>query len=121
MLTVALVVAVLILCGRALAETHHVPRGLEPDQRVARRAVLATFGRYSPAAVSVAYCESRLHPAAIGGNNVGLFQINYDAHHLVGERWPAFVRRFTDVGRNVAYAFNLSNGGRDWSAWTCQP
>ena len=111
-MTVLLVITALILVGTARAHT--------PPAHV-KREVCRLFKTRCGAALRVSWCESRWYPRAIGGGNVGIFQINYAAHHYSGESWSMFVRRFIDLRRNVAFAYRLSSGGRDWSAWTCQP
>ena len=111
----AIAVAVLVLVSSRVALG-----ALRPDQLRARAAIIRTFGPTAPAALRVAYCESRWTPSAVGGPNVGVFQINF-VHHLPGESWAAFVRRYSDVRTNVAFAFRLSRAGTDWSAWTCKP
>ena len=111
----ALVAVVVVLCSARIAYG-----ALRPDQLRARAEIARRFGPTAPAALTVAWCESRLTPSAVGGPNVGLFQVNY-VHHEPGESWPAFVRRFTNIRTNVAYAFRLSRAGTDWRAWSCKP
>lgn len=80
--------------------------------------ICRTFGPSCAKAVEVAYCESGMRPGAVSRTlDVGVYQINYAAHHRQGESFAAFKRRMTDVERNVAFAYRLSRGGRDWSAW----
>lgn len=67
--------------------------------------------------------ESNGDPAARspGGGNHGLFQIN-GVHRRDFE--AALRRPWSDVYdpvANAAYAFKLSEGGTDWSPWTCRP
>lgn len=113
MLTLVLVVSVLLSARLALAS-------LRPEQAQARATIVRVFGTRAPAALRVAWCESRLTPSAVGGANVGLFQVNY-VHHWPGESWAAFVLRLSDARANALVAFRLSSGGRDWTAWACRP
>lgn len=75
--------------------------------------IVQTFGERSPQACSVALCESTWRSWAISpdGQNVGYFQIN--------RIWGAYAS--TDPEINVAFAYQLSRGGWDWSHWSCKP
>jgi soluble lytic murein transglycosylase-like protein len=64
------------------------------------------------AALRVMRCESGGNPLAVGAaGELGLFQIH--------PRWHPDAT--TDVAGNIAAAYRISSGGRDWSAWTCKP
>jgi hypothetical protein len=82
-----------------------------------RRVILRVFGpRHGPAAVRVAWCESRLDRRALGAaGERGLFQI-----HPVHFGWVD-ERRLWEPRYNARIALRLSRGGRDWSPWTCRP
>ncbi len=64
------------------------------------------------AALRVMACESGGNPLAVGAaGELGLYQIH--------PRWHPDAT--TDPIGNIAAAYRISNGGRDWSAWTCKP
>lgn len=71
------------------------------------------FGSYGAKAVSVASCESGLNPAAVNSSSgaAGLFQ-------LMPLHWEGKFDPFDPVA-NTRYAYQLSNGGTNWSAWGC--
>jgi hypothetical protein len=75
--------------------------------------IVQVFGDRAPQACRVAYCESTWRSWAISpdGRNVGYFQIN--------RIWGAYAS--TDPATNVNFAYRLSDGGRDWSHWSCKP
>jgi soluble lytic murein transglycosylase-like protein len=71
----------------------------------------AYFGDAAPRACAIAWCESRWNPNAISyTHDYGLFQIN----RIHGLGLSAL-----DPETNVAFAYRLSKGGADWSAWSC--
>lgn len=77
-------------------------------------AITETFGPTAHAACRVAFCESTWRAwvyGGAGGRYVGLFQIGLQ------HGWGAS----TDPWTNSAYAFQLSRGGVDWTAWSCKP
>ena len=72
--------------------------------------IVAVFGETAPRACRVAWCESTWDPGATGGQGErGYFQI----HPVHG--W----RSTYDPERNTLVAYEMSRGGRDWSAWSC--
>jgi hypothetical protein len=75
--------------------------------------IVQVFGERAPEACRVAYCESTWRSWAISpdGRNVGYFQIN--------RIWGASAS--TDPETNVNFAYRLSQGGWDWSHWSCKP
>ena len=80
--------------------------------------ICRVFGSTCAKAVEVSYCESGMRADAVSRTrDVGLFQVNYAAHHKRGEAFAAFKRRMSDPERNAAFAYRLSRGGRDWSPW----
>ncbi|RJK98015.1 transglycosylase SLT domain-containing protein [Vallicoccus soli] len=101
--------------------------GLEPEgrstraQRAGLSAVLAHFPRAQRRdAVRVAWCESRLDPAAVGRNrdgtsDVGLFQFNDGGtlQHYVGSTARALD---PDASARAARAYVRERG---WRPWTC--
>lgn len=110
---VNLLAFVVFLVCLVFAVTMADARGKPPGLVICR-----AFGPSCAKAVEVAYCESGMRPDAVSRTrDVGVFQINYDAHHKRGESFAAFKRRMSNVERNVAFALRLSRGGRDWSAW----
>lgn len=84
-----------------------------------RTRIAYVFGAHASTAILVAWCESRLNPDTVSGWNgsVGLFQADYRSHRKPGESFSSFRRRLTDVDRNLRFAFRLSRGGTDWTAW----
>ena len=74
------------------------------------------FGVNAGPALAVAWCESRFDPSITGAaGERGLFQI-----HPVHWGWLDEDRLF-DPLYNAQMAYELSQGGTDWSSWTCQP
>ena len=74
--------------------------------------IVETFGEYAAIACAKAYCETggTFDPYATGAaGERGWFQI----HPIHG------ANSSYDPEVNVAYAFKLSRGGRDWSHWSC--
>jgi transglycosylase-like protein with SLT domain len=72
-------------------------------------------GSTEGAAVSVAYCESRLSPRAQNPSSgaAGLFQ-------LMPFHWSGRFDPF-DPWANTRYAYRLSDAGFNWGAWVCKP
>jgi hypothetical protein len=66
-------------------------------------------------AVSVAWCESRLEPWVIGGDNYGLFQINAVHAYRVG---GVDALLDPEVNTRLAYDIWLAQG---WAPWGCRP
>lgn len=79
--------------------------------------IVDTFGEQAGAACSIAWCESRWQPGAVGdhGASLGLFQIQPRWH-----QWRVPGEDLADPEVNVRAAYIISNGGRDWSAWSCR-
>lgn len=112
---IAIICFVIVLFW-AMANAKADGRNASPRQSVCR----VFKARCSPA-WRVVMCESRGNPRAVSRtNDVGLFQINYAAHHRAGESFTSFKARFFDVNRNVAFAYRLSRGGTDWHHWACR-
>jgi hypothetical protein len=76
-------------------------------------------------ALRVATCESGLRPRAVGdgklanetwGPSIGPFQVRTRWSDPFGPRSPFlnFIPAF-----NATAAYKISNGGTDWSPWTC--
>jgi hypothetical protein len=125
-MAVCLTVVALVLLAVALslgARSASGASGQESSRQASIREIRLVFGRYAPAALRVVYCESRYDSRAVSshGGNYGLFQANYRAHHWRRESIAAFARRHFNVPYHVRWAFRLSRGGRDWSAWSCRP
>ena len=76
-------------------------------------AICAVFGDYCQEAVAVAWCESRLRPAAQNGQYLGLFQMGSYERRLFGHGSSA---------REQAVAAHryFVRSGRDWSPWSCR-
>jgi hypothetical protein len=91
--------------GEATA-TVPVPLGEIP------RIIYSIFGSYGAKAVDVASCESGLDPWNVNPSSQasGLFQ-------LMPFHWWGSFDPFDPVA-NTRYAYQLSNGGTDWSAWS---
>lgn len=88
----------------------------------AMRGLVTAAGFADPvAALAVAYCESRWQPGAVGGaGELGLWQIHPIHHEYIRATFGRDVD-ITDPAVNAWYAAQLSAGGTDWSAWSCQP
>jgi hypothetical protein len=64
---------------------------------------------------AIAMRESRGIPTQIGhGSDFGLFQFNYPSHHDK-EWWDS--EKLLDPLYNAKVAFQMSDGGKDWSQW----
>ena len=110
-LVVALIAVVLLLVVVASA------RAATPRARAAA-VVCDVFGSRCSAAMRVAKCETggTYDRHAIGGaGERGLFQIHPVHFGRLDES------RLFELRYNALFAFRLSSGGRDWSAWTCRP
>jgi len=73
------------------------------------------------AALAVAWCESSYRPDVVGAaGELGLFQI-HPVHfaYLRDTFGPAVDIASPDV--NAWYAYRLSQGGTNWSHWSCKP
>lgn len=84
--------------------------------------IVGAFGSRGRAALRVASCESGLDPTQTNGPVRGLFQI----HEVHARDWANVIGRsywksWDDPVANATYAAVLSNGGRDWSDWSCKP
>lgn len=104
-------IACLCCCAIALAWA----RAADASHVTVEQAICLVFRDRCAIAVRVARCESKLDPNAVSDTrDVGVFQINWRAHRRPGETFAAFRARYTDAVANIAYAFQLSHGGRDW-------
>jgi len=75
-----------------------------------------------PAALEVAYCESRFNPLAYHKNrnkttDWGLFQINSIWSESYSDLW----KRRTGVPENIVMASKIFNIHGDWRYWVCKP
>lgn len=92
---------------------------LAPDSKSASSSEAAlvicdVFGdRYCGEALRVAWCESRLHPAARNGQYRGLFQMGSSERRIYGHGPDARTQS------RAAYRYFV-NSGRDWSPWSCR-
>ena len=109
---VVLLIAVIAACADAKA----APRSTQYRPLVCR-----VFGAHCGAAWAVVRCESGGARWAWSGADAGLFQANYAAHHRPGESVASFRSRHARVLWHIRWAYRLSHGGTDWSAWTCKP
>lgn len=83
-----------------------------------RAIIIHVFGSRSAAALRVAECESHLYPRAVGAaGERGLFQIHPVHRSWLGARWD----RLFEPMVNARVAYGMSDGGTNWSAWSCQP
>lgn len=109
-----------VLLARTAKEIAWLRRAIR--KREARRlasltpqdAICDVFGRYCEQAVDVAWCESRLKPAARNGQYLGLFQMGAHERELFGHGPTAYAQS------RAAHRYFLSSG-RDWSPWSCRP
>ena len=84
----------------------------------ARLLIRRLWGARAREAFCVVFHESRWQPAAVSPTlDVGLFQVNYAAHHRPGEGFAAFRRRLSRPLVNVAFAWALYReaGWRPWA------
>lgn len=82
-----------------------------------RTTVESYFGANTDRALAVMACESHGNPGAIGSvGEQGLFQIRPEYHS-----WRASGQSLLDGTINIMVAAGISNGGNDWSAWSCKP
>lgn len=68
-----------------------------------------------PTAVAIAQAESNGDPNDDNGIAAGLWQINYHAH----PQWTA--AQLKNPATNAKAMVTISNGGKDWSAWSTHP
>ncbi len=113
-LAIALVVVLLVALIATLADAKGASTTYRP-------AVCKVFGSHCAEAWRVVRCESGGARWAWSGADAGLFQANYAAHHRPGESVRSFRARHARVWWHIRWAYRLSHGGRDWSAWTCKP
>lgn len=74
-------------------------------------------------AVAIAYYESTFRPASLNrsSNCYGLFQINMSGSMGPDRRKKYGLSKNEDLFNpiiNATVAYKMSNGGKDWSAWT---
>lgn len=97
------------------AHIRHLPIRCDASPRAV---IVDVFGIRAPAALRVAECESHLYPRAVGAaGERGLFQIHPVHRSWLGSRWA----RLFEPLVNASVAYGMSDGGTDWSAWSCQP
>jgi|SRR5215471_5489809 len=77
------------------------------------KVIRQVFGSRGSEAVSVAYCESRLHVWARNGQYLGLFQMGSFARARFGHGWDAWSQS------RAAHRYFLYAGG--WGPWSCRP
>lgn len=74
--------------------------------------IRAVFGANAQKALCIAEHESGFRNVYNGSCCYGVFQIHAAAHNLPADRL------LNDVDYNLAQAYRISSGGRNWSAWT---
>lgn len=116
-LAIALAVVLLVVMVAVVADA----KGGRYSAPKYRPAVCKVFGPRCAAAWRVVRCESHGRRWAWSGADAGLFQANYAAHHRPGESVASFRARHARIRWHIRWAYRLSHGGTDWSAWTCQP
>ena len=116
-LAIALAVVTLIVLVAVVADAN----GASSSAKTYRPVVCKVFGSHCAAAWRVVRCESGGARWAWSGADAGLFQANYAAHHRPGESVRSFRARHARVLWHIRWAYRLSHGGTDWSAWTCRP
>jgi hypothetical protein len=79
-----------------------------------KKAICGAFGHDCRAAVDVAWCESRLDPAARNGQYLGLFQMGTFARNRFGHGPTAWEQA------TAAHRYFVSSGS-NWSPWSCKP
>jgi hypothetical protein len=78
-----------------------------------RRAICEVFGEHCEAAISVAWCESRLSTTAENGQYRGLFQMGESERRIFGHGPTAHEQAL------AAHRYFVRSG-RDWSPWSCR-
>lgn len=129
-LAIVLFVAVLVLVIVRVANGNpaHVAGRAEASEalrtapvssaREARAVIRAVFGDRASAALRVASCETggTFDSRALGSaGERGLFQVHPVHFGRLDES------RLFEPLYNARFAFRLSHGGTDWSAWSCRP
>jgi hypothetical protein len=99
---------VLLLATNARAVSKGVPR-----PALIAKISKQVFGPRWKTAACIAHYESTNGAHLVNGVNLGPWQINVRAHPWVNAR-----RLLTDWRYSARVAYRISNGGRDWSAWT---
>lgn len=85
-----------------------------PTRATVLLAVRDRFGAHAAQARAIAWCESRWWPYAVGAaGERGPFQIHPVHYGWVDEE------RLWDPWYSAQVAWRLSQGGTDWSPWTC--
>jgi hypothetical protein len=113
----ALIGALILALGVASCSAPSASSATSPRAR-AKAVVCDVFGSRCAAAMRVVACETggTFDPHAVGdAGERGLFQI-HPVHFGRLDAGRLFERRY-----NALFAYRLSRGGRDWSAWTCKP
>ena len=100
------------LVGAAVSSREVRASGLDgcPDS------IVMTFGEEAaPRACAIAYCETHWNNAAVGlAGELSQFQVHpiwfrqYDPERLHSDEWYA-----------AEVAYEMSDGGRNWRAWSC--
>lgn len=124
MALVAFALAALLLVPRAFGKRAEDGWHLYHPRKHARALTVVEvidrrFRSHARVARCIAWFESKRRRYAVSRtDDVGVFQINYLAHHRPGESFVSFKRRFFNVTTNVDFAYRLSSGGTSWGAWT---
>ena len=80
------------------------------------QAARTVFGARAAVALCIAHYESTDGRYLYNGVNLGPWQINVAAHPWVDRK-----RVVSDWLYSARVAYRISNGGRDWSPWSCKP
>lgn len=82
--------------------------------------IVQKFGPYSGKAISVATCESHLHWNSHNPSGAtGVFQIMMPLHAKDMASKVGTSDAY-NAKANIDYAYIMSHGGTNWSAWVCQ-
>ena len=100
--------SVLLLTTTARGATAGVPQ-----PALIARISKQVFGPRWTTAACIAHYESTDGAHLVNGPNLGPWQVNVAAH-----RWVNARRLLTDWWYSARVAYRISNGGRDWSAWS---
>jgi lysozyme-like protein len=113
---------------QGVSQTRFRPASAD-EARIADIARRAGFPEATiPRAVAVARCESGFRAGALGdlglvdltwGPSIGPWQIR-SRHTDFGTGRLRDPTRLTDPAFNARAAYVISNGGTDWSAWSCR-
>ena len=107
--------AIILAAATVLLLTTNAHGAVEgrPQPALIARISKHVFGPRWRTAACIAHYESTDGAHLVNGPNLGPWQINVAAHPWVNAR-----RLITDWWYSARVAYRISDGGRDWSAWS---